>query len=74
MTAAQKIYADLGTLYLKHGPEFVFILCAVAFKDLMGLENWNLFLSQSVNDPDFKKLFVETGYIPSQKNNGGTNG
>lgn len=67
MTTAQKIYADLGTLYLERGPEFVFILCSVALKDLMGLENWKTFLSQSLNDPDFKHLFVETGYIPSQK-------
>ncbi len=62
MTAAQKIYADLGKLYLERGPEFVFILCAVALKDLMGLENWNLFLTQSVNDPELEKLL-----------NGGTN-
>lgn len=53
------IYEDLQLYAEKYGVQFVFILCAVALKELMGLENWNEYIKCSFKDPDFKKLIVE---------------
>lgn len=68
-TSSEKIYADLCELSEKYNPQFVFVLCAIAIKESMGLANWKSYISQSFNDPAFQKLIVGAGYIPSEGKN-----
>ncbi len=68
-TSSEIICSNLNAISEKYGTQLVFVLCAIAIKESMGLENWKSYISQSFKDPEFQKLIVGTGYIPSEGKN-----
>lgn len=52
------ILEDLKQLVGKLGINTTLILCAIAIRSLMGLDNWKKYMLSSINDSEFKKLFI----------------
>jgi len=66
-SSSEKIYDDLYELSEKYNDRLVFVLCAIALKENMGLANWRSYINMSFKDPDFQKIIAAEANLASNK-------